>query len=126
MAPTTMSLRGVLLPVLVLLAIGLYQLTPFKSACLSHCRHPAAFLARYCRSGAFALGARHGLFCVGCCWALMALLFVAGVMSALWIVGLALLVAAERLLPSGPRIARLVGLGCCGYAAWHFATAMGR
>ena len=76
----------------VLIAAGLYQLSPLKHACLAHCRAPAAFLARHWRpgaSGALRLGVMHGAYCVGCCWVLMVLLFVGGVMNLVWIAGLA-------------------------------------
>ena len=97
----------------VLLSAGLYQMTPLKARCLSQCRSPLGFLTMNWRegmAGAFGLGARHGAFCVGCCWALMALLFAAGVMNVFAIAALALLVLAERLLPWGERLARAVGI----------------
>ncbi|MGH8250882.1 MAG: DUF2182 domain-containing protein [Steroidobacteraceae bacterium] len=83
----------------VLIAAGVYQLSPMKQACLAHCRAPATFLARHWRpgsSGAFRLGVRHGAYCVGCCWFLMALLFVGGVMNVVWIAALATLVLLEK------------------------------
>lgn len=86
----------------LLVAAGLYQLTPLKSACVRQCRSPAQFLSRYWQPGwygAFVLGLRHGVYCLGCCWMLMALLFVGGIMNLLWIAGLTALVAAEKLLP---------------------------
>jgi predicted metal-binding membrane protein len=86
----------------VLAAAGAYQLTPLKHACLSRCRHPATFLQRHWRAGwwgALRLGLLHGADCLGCCWALMLLLFVGGVMNLLWIALLSLLVLAEKLLP---------------------------
>lgn len=97
----------------VLIAAGLYQLSPLKNACLSHCRSPAEFLSRHWRphlSGALRLGARHGAYCVGCCWLLMALLFVGGVMNLVWIAALALLVATEKILPPGRWIGRAAGI----------------
>jgi predicted metal-binding membrane protein len=102
---TTRSLTAALL-----LAAGLYQLSPLKSACLDHCRSPAAFLAQHRRPGkrgALHLGLVHGAYCVGCCWVLMLLLFAAGIMNLVWIAGLAILVLGEKLLPFGPRLARL-------------------
>ena len=96
----------------VLIAAGLYQFTPLKSACLSHCRNPAQWLSRHYRPGAFGalrMGVSHGAFCVGCCWMLMLLLFVVGVMNLAWIAALTLLVAAEKLLPRGEWIARAGG-----------------
>jgi predicted metal-binding membrane protein len=98
---------------LVLLGAGLYQATPLKASCLSQCRSPLGFLTMNWREGlarAFALGARHGAFCVGCCWALMALMFAAGTMNLLGIAALTALVLAERLLPQGERLARAVGI----------------
>ena len=106
----------------VLLAAGLYQLSPLKSLCLSQCRAPAGFLSRHWRpgpAGALRLGLLHGAFCVGCCWVLMALLFVVGVMNLAWIAALALLVMAEKLLPGGPWVAR--GAGAL-LIAWGLAT----
>ena len=96
----------------MLVAAGLYQLTPFKGACLDHCRSPAEFLSRHYRPGprgALRLGLIHGAYCFGCCWALMALLFLGGVMNLAWIVLLTVLVAAEKLLPWGRWIATLGG-----------------
>jgi predicted metal-binding membrane protein len=106
----------------VLAAAGLYQLSPLKTLCLAQCRSPAAFLSRHWRAGAggaLRLGVLHGAYCVGCCWALMALLFVVGVMNLVWIALLAAVVMAEKLLPGGRWVAR------CGGAlllAWSLAT----
>lgn len=88
----------------LLIAAGLYQLTPLKAACLRHCRTPASFLATHWRKGvggAWRIGLTHGLYCVGCCAVLMGLLFVGGVMNLIWIAGLTLLVAIEKLAPFG-------------------------
>ena len=96
----------------VLFSAGLYQMTPLKARCLAQCRSPLGFLTMNWRegmAGAFALGARHGMFCVGCCWALMALLFAAGIMNLLAIALLTALVLAERLWTHGERLARAVG-----------------
>ena len=98
----------------LLIAAGVYQLSPFKNACLSHCRSPAMFLSRHYRPGAlgaFRLGVLHGAYCVGCCWLLMALLFVGGAMNLIWVVSLTILVAAEKLLPGGLWFARIAGIG---------------
>ncbi|MBK0328492.1 DUF2182 domain-containing protein [Rhodobacteraceae bacterium F11138] len=84
---------------LVLIAAGVFQFTPLKSACLEHCRSPAKFLTERRRNGlrgAFLMGAEHGVYCLGCCWFLMALLFVGGIMNLFWIVGIAAFVALER------------------------------
>lgn len=102
-------------PVLVgaaLVAAGAYQLTPWKDACLGSCRSPAQFLAHHWRpgaSGALRLGLLHGAICVGCCWLLMILLLVGGVMNLAWVALLAGLVAVEKLLPGGAWIARIAG-----------------
>lgn len=96
----------------VLILAGLYQFTPLKDRCLAHCRSPAAFLSRHYRPGrygALRMGAIHGAYCVGCCWALMALLFVGGIMNLVWIAALTLLVAAEKLGPAGKNTSRAIG-----------------
>lgn len=96
----------------LLIAAGLYQLSPLKGLCLEHCRSPTQFISSHWRPGplgAVRLGLLHGAYCVGCCWALMALLFVGGVMNLIWIVALSILVLVEKLTPVGPIIAR--GLG---------------
>ena len=95
-----------------LFVAGAYQLSPWKNACLSSCRSPAQFLARHWRPGiwgALRLGLLHGAICIGCCWLLMILLFVGGVMNLAWVALLAALVAIEKLLPGGIRVARIAG-----------------
>ena len=104
--------RSAWLSALVLAAAGLYQLSGVKRACLAQCRSPVSFLTRYARPGrraAFVLGLRHGAFCVGCCWLLMALLFVGGIMNLIWIAALTLFVLVEKLAPAGAGFARLSG-----------------
>lgn len=96
----------------MLVAAGIFQWLPAKEACLAHCRTPLAFLMtewREGRSGAFVMGARHGAYCVGCCWALMGLLFVAGVMNLAWVAALTLFVLGEKMLPIGRGFARVIG-----------------
>jgi predicted metal-binding membrane protein len=108
-----MQLRGSVLSGAVLLVAGAYQLTPFKRSCLTTCRAPAEFLARHYRPGnfaAFGLGVRHGGYCVGCCWALMLLLFVAGVMNLGAIAAIAVFVLLEKAMPLGAQGGRLSGL----------------
>jgi predicted metal-binding membrane protein len=88
----------------LLIGAGTFQFTPLKDRCVTHCRSPLSFLTGHWRegtAGAFGMGAHHGTYCVGCCWALMALLFVLGVMNLLWVAGLAVLVLAEKTLPAG-------------------------
>jgi predicted metal-binding membrane protein len=97
----------------MLIVAGIYQWTPWKQTCLVQCRSPAEQLNRFWRQGRFGplrAGAMHGLFCLGCCWLLMVLLFVGGLMNLLWIAALALLVLIEKLLPIGPRVGRLTGI----------------
>jgi len=108
----------------LLIGAGLYQLSPLKSACLSSCRSPAQFLSRHWRpgfSGAVRLGVLHGAYCVGCCWLLMALLFVGGVMNFAWIAGLALVVTIERLAPRGEWIGRAAGVALVVWGAIRLA-----
>ncbi|MCP3371020.1 DUF2182 domain-containing protein [Bradyrhizobium cajani] len=107
MATTSAVLGGA-----ILLAAGLYQFTPLKHACLRYCESPLLFLSRHWRlgaRGAFRMGLRHGSYCVGCCWFLMVLLFVGGVMNLVWIIGIALYVAGEKLLPFGRRLSHVAG-----------------
>jgi len=104
-----------------LIAAGVYQLSPLKNACLSHCRTPADFISRNWRDsriGAATMGFHHGLYCVGCCWFLMALLFVGGIMNLVWIIGLAVFVLVEKLAPFGYSIARASGLLMIGAGAY--------
>lgn len=96
----------------ILVLAGLYQLTPLKNACLRHCRSPLHLLMHGWREGyggAVRMGATHGLFCLGCCWGIMAVLFVVGLMNLGWMVALSLLIVAEKLAPGGIVIGRLVG-----------------
>ena len=97
-----------------LLAIaGVYQFSPLKKVCLAHCRTPFGFLLGEWRpgvAGAFRMGARHGLVCIGCCWAVMALLFVGGVMNLAWIAALSIVVAIEKMAPRGEQLSVLLGL----------------
>lgn len=97
----------------LLLAAGLWQLTPVKQACLRHCRSPVEYLVRHRRRGnhgALVMGMRHGTYCLGCCWAMMGLLFYAGVMNLLWVAGLALYVLLEKLVMAGQRLSRYAGV----------------
>ena len=97
MASTSNVLAGA-----ILMAAGLYQLTPIKRACLRYCQSPLLFLSSYWQPdalGALRMGFRHGSYCVGCCWFLMVLLFVVGVMNLAWIAAVAIYVALEKLLP---------------------------
>lgn len=122
LTPMMESASGLFSGVLLLFA-GFYQWTPLKHACLSKCRAPAAFIQseggfRREPWGAFNMGLRHGLYCVGCCWPLMALLFVGGVMNILWIAGLAVFVLAEKIIPGGQRLSQAAGAILVAAGLW--------
>ncbi len=107
LATTSGKVGGVLF-----IVSGLYQFTPFKYACLRQCRSPFAFLLNHWRDGwqgALRMGIQHGLYCLGCCWVLMALLFAVGVMNLLWVAAIAAFVFVEKLLPGGVWIGRIAG-----------------
>jgi predicted metal-binding membrane protein len=108
----------------ILIAAGLYQLTPLKNACLKNCRAPAHFMSRYWRTGnlgAFRMGLRLGEYCVGCCWILMALLFVGGVMNLLWIAAIAIFVLLEKTIPFGDVSGRVAGAAMILFGALSLA-----
>jgi len=109
----------------VLVAAGVYQWTPLKEACLRHCRSPLDFLLFHWRDGArgaVSSGIGHGLYCLGCCWMLMALLFVGGVMNLVWIAGIALLVLLEKTMPWGRWVSRMTGVVLVAWGAVILAT----
>lgn len=113
MATTSAIFGGVLL-----VGAGVFQFTPFKRSCLTRCRGTLEFIItrwREGRSGAFRMGLEHGAFCTGCCWALMALLFVAGVMNMLWVAALTLLVCLEKILPARARVSLATGVVLAGW-----------
>jgi predicted metal-binding membrane protein len=115
-----MRFRSAALSGVVLILAGIYQWLPVKNVCLSHCQSPLRFLSEHWREGtrgALLMGVDHGLFCVGCCWLLMALLFVLGVMNLFWIAALAAFVLLEKLAMRGAAISRAAGLAA---AAWGF------
>jgi len=104
---------------------GLYELTPLKSVCLRHCRSPLHFILgrwREGRLGAIRMGAEHGAYCVGCCWGLMIVLFALGVMSLLWMVVVATLIFAQKVLPGGDRLTRLFAVGFVAAGIWVAAA----
>jgi predicted metal-binding membrane protein len=110
----------------LLLIAGVYQFTPLKYACLAKCRAPVGFLMTEWRDGIrgkLVMGVHHGAYCIGCCWLLMALLFVGGVMSLLWIAGLTTVILAEKLLPSGLFVSGVLGSIALGWGAWLLANA---
>ena len=104
--------RSSILGGLLLLAAGIFQFTPLKRACLVHCRSPLSFLMSHWREGqwgAFTMGLKHGVYCVGCCWLLMTLLFVGGVMNLLWMATITVFVLVEKIAPRGDLIGRIAG-----------------
>ncbi len=112
MSPMTQRLSPALGAAVVIVA-GVYQLTPFKYVCLTNCRSPVDFVLNHWRDGAVGalrMGFEHGLYCLGCCWFLMALLFAAGTMSLLWMAAITVFVLVEKLFPAGQWIARVSGL----------------
>jgi predicted metal-binding membrane protein len=118
-----MVLANPLLGAAMLVMAGTYQWLPFKDQCLQHCRSPAFFIASHWRpgaAGAIRMGITHGLFCLGCCWLLMCLLFVGGVMNLLWIALLTAVVLVEKLLPFGVAGGRMLGviLIFAGFVWW--------
>jgi predicted metal-binding membrane protein len=106
---------------MLLIGAGVFQFTPLKHACLAHCRSPVGFFMTEWREGmrgAFLMGIRHGAYCVGCCWLLMALLFVAGVMNLLWVAMIAAYVLIEKIVPAGHWVGRAIGLCVIVCGAW--------
>jgi predicted metal-binding membrane protein len=113
MLSAAMSVSRPYLAGAILIVAGAYQLTPFKSRCLTHCRSPLGFLMTNWRDGnlgAFRMGLRHGMYCLGCCWALMCLLFVVGVMNLFWVAVLSVFVLLEKAGRAGDTIARIAGV----------------
>ena len=111
--------KSAVLSALILAAAGIYQFTPLKRACLKQCRAPVNFLTGHWHpgvTGCFLLGAHHGIYCVGCCWLLMLLLFVGGVMNVLWIAVLSLIVFVEKILPGGERVGQVLGVALLVWA----------
>jgi predicted metal-binding membrane protein len=113
----------------VLIGAGLYQWTPLKNACLRQCQAPLQFIQRHGgfradAPGSFGLGVRHGAYCIGCCWVLMALLFVGGVMNVLWIAVIMIFVLLEKLVPAGRLISRVSGIGFLAAGLWLLGRAL--
>lgn len=112
---------------LLLVAAGVYQFTPLKEVCLSRCQSPFGFLLGEWRegpAGAVVMGLRHGAFCVGCCWVLMALLFVAGVMNLLWVAAIAAFVLVEKVAPLGRLVSRFAGALLIVWGGWLITRAL--
>jgi predicted metal-binding membrane protein len=109
----------------LLLAAGVFQWTPLKNVCLTHCRSPLSFLLtdwREGKAGAFAMGVKHGAYCTGCCWFLMALLFVTGVMNMWWVAIIAVFVLLEKALPRGGWVGKAAGVLLIAWGAWVLAA----
>ena len=120
MASSSSRLAGAILAV-----AGAYQLTPWKGRCLTHCRSPLGFLLANWRdgaAGAFRMGLRHGIYCLGCCWALMGVLFVVGVMNLVWVAVLTGFVFIEKIAPAGPIVSRAAG---AAMVVWGIAALSG-
>jgi predicted metal-binding membrane protein len=114
LTPALGSASGVFTGMLMIVA-GVYQWSPLKNSCLGQCRAPLLFIQQHGGFrpdplGALTLGLKHGAYCIGCCWALMTLLFIGGVMNLLWVAGLAILVLLEKVVPAGRHLARALGL----------------
>jgi len=121
MAAASPRLAGALL-----IAAGAYQLTPFKRACLRHCQTPLGFLMSHWRDGAggaFRMGLRHGIYCLGCCWALMCVLFAVGVMNLAWVGVLTAFILLEKMGESGARVSRIGGVLLVGLGILFFTPA---
>jgi predicted metal-binding membrane protein len=119
--------ESVILSAGLLIAAGIYQLTPLKQACLKHCRSPLQFVLTRWRSGpggAFRMGIEHGSYCVGCCWFLMGLLFFGGVMNLYWIGGIAVFVLLEKTIPVGHWMSRIVGVALMAWGGVIFLDAI--
>lgn len=111
----------------ILVAAGAFQWTPLKNACLKQCRTPLGFIMTEWRDGpkgALMMGVRHGGFCLGCCWFLMGLLFVAGIMNLLWIAVIAVYILVEKVAPAGHWVGRVAGVALIGWGAWMVVGAL--
>jgi predicted metal-binding membrane protein len=123
---TDMRLRPGVGGAAVLVAAGLFQWSPLKNACLRHCRSPLDALSRHWREGipgALLAGLRHGAYCTGCCWLLMLVLFVVGVVNLAWVAALACVVLMEKALPQGRFIGRIAGIALVAWGIWLLAGA---
>jgi predicted metal-binding membrane protein len=124
-SPNTGRLTPILGAVVVISA-GVYQLTLLKFVCLTHCRSPFDFVLNHWRdgaSGALLMGLEHGLYCLGCCWFLMALLFAAGIMSLLWMAAITVFVLVEKLFPAGQWVARTSGVALLAFGIYLLCRA---
>ena len=119
----TMSKSSPIVSGILLVVAGLFQFSPLKYACLKHCRSPMGFFIIHWQDGhrgALEMGLRSGIYCVGCCWAIMVLMFVAGVMNVFWMAILAIFILAEKLIPWGRRFSQLSGYFLIAWGIWVF------
>jgi len=127
LATADMRLASTPLAGALLVAAGAWQWSPLKASCVAHCRSPLGFMMNEWRdglAGAFGMGLRYAAWCVGCCWLVMAVLFVAGAMSFAWALAISVYVLAERLLPLGRAFDRAVGAALAVWGAWLLVTAL--
>jgi predicted metal-binding membrane protein len=120
LSPVTL-VSGPLLGGFLLIAAGIFQWTPWKEACMAKCRNPMGFLLAHWRPGnmgAFTLGSRYGLYCVGCCWLLMVLSFALGVMNLVWMAALTVFMLIEKISPAGRFVSRAAGIGLTAWGIW--------
>jgi len=120
LSPATL-VSGYVLGGILLIAAGIFQWTPWKDACMAKCRNSIGFLLTHWRPGymgAFRLGSRYGLYCVGCCWLLMVLSFALGVMNLVWMAALTLFMLVEKISPAGRFISRSAGIGLIAWGGW--------
>lgn len=125
---SALAVTNAVLAGFVLLAAGAYQLSSLKETCLRNCRSPLDFLTRHWRGGrrgAVVMGLVHGLYCLGCCWMLMMLLFVGGIMNFLWVAGIAVYVLLEKTLPAGRWMGSAAGILLIGWGGVALALALG-
>src|SRR5262249_10784617 len=127
LAPETLEVTP-LLRAIVLLGAGIWQFTPLKYTCLARCQSPIGFILNEWRdggAGALVMGLRHGAFCVGCCWTLMVMLFVAGMMNLLWVAAIAAFVLFEKIAPRGRAVSWAAGAVLLAWGAWGLTRALG-
>ena len=118
---TGMVSAGPILGAVLLIIAGIFQWTPLKHACLTHCRSPLGFFMTEWREGtvgALRMGFKHGVYCIGCCWLLMSLLLAAGAMNLLWVAAMAAFVLVEKAAPAGQWVSRIAGLVLVGWGIW--------
>jgi predicted metal-binding membrane protein len=120
---TTMSKSAPIVSGILLIIAGLFQFSSLKYACLKHCRSPVGFFILHWQDGhkgALEMGLRSGMYCVGCCWAIMVLMFVVGVMNIIWMAVLAVFILAEKLIPWGRRFSQVSGIFFIAWGIWVF------